>query len=156
MVGFGLPGMSANDSILLVEDDLTDVFLMERTFARAEVTQKLLVVNNGVEAIEVLSRVDTSLAISELPCLIVLDLKLPLKSGLEVLQWIRAQSLIKRIPVIVFTSSLDQGDINGAYDCGANGYFLKTGSLVKMQALVAIWRDYWLINGKTPDFTEQH
>jgi CheY-like chemotaxis protein len=135
--------MSENDSILLVEDDQTDVFLLKRSLAKAEITQKLLIANNGVEAIELLSRANLNASLGELPCLVVLDLKLPLKSGLEVLRWMRGQSLIKRIPVIVFTSSLDRGDINGAYDCGVNGYFLKTGSLDKMHELVSLWRNYW-------------
>jgi len=146
--------MNANSSILLVEDDSTDVFLMERTFAKAEIAQKLLVAKNGVEAIELLSSVDTTAPSEELPRLVVLDLKLPLKSGLEVLQWMRDQKLIKRIPVIVFTSSLDRGDINCAYDYGANGYFLKTGSLDKMRELVILWRDYWLVQGKEPEYFE--
>lgn len=147
--------MSANSSILLVEDDTTDVFLMERTFAKAEITQKLLIAKNGVEAIEFLSQADAAgPAENILPCLVVLDLKLPLKSGLEVLHWMRSQSVIKRIPVIVFTSSLDRGDINSAYDYGVDGYFLKTGSLEKMRELVTLWRDYWLFHGESPDLIE--
>jgi PAS domain S-box-containing protein len=86
-----------------------------------------------------------------MPRLILLDLKLPLKSGLEVLQWIREQPLVKRIPVIVFSSSLDRSDVNGAYDLGANGYFLKTGSLETMRKLVILWRDCWLTNSVAPD-----
>ncbi len=66
----------------------------------------------------------------------------------------RDQDLIKRIPVIVFTSSLDRGDINCAYDYGVNGYFLKTGSLEKMRDLVILWRDYWLVQSKEPDYLE--
>ncbi len=146
--------MSAHDSILLVEDDPTDVFLMERSFVKAAVTQKLLVATNGMEAIEVLSRPPSGGPESSLPCLVVLDLKLPLKSGLEVLQWIREQSLVRRIPVIIFTSSSYRDDINGAYDRGANGYFLKTGSLEKMRDLVSLWRNYWLTEGKAPDLAD--
>jgi DNA-binding NarL/FixJ family response regulator len=118
-----------------------------------EITHDLCVARNGAEAIDFLMRADTSGPESEhpLPCLIVLDLKLPLKSGLEVLGWLQEQALIKRIPVIVFTSSLDHGDVNGAYDHGANGYFLKTGSLDKMKELVMLWRDYWLIHNEGPN-----
>ncbi len=143
--------MSPNDSILLVEDNATDVFLIERSFTKAAIKQKLLIAKNGVEAIELLSRNNIDVPKNKLPRLVVLDLKLPLKSGLEVLQWMRNQSLVKRIPVIVFTSSLDRGDINGAYDYGINGYFLKTGSLQKMHELVVLWRDYWLIHNEDPD-----
>ena len=144
--------MNSLGSILLVEDDPTDVFLMERSFAKAEIRHKLCIAKNGAEAIEILSRADTCDPEKEepLPCFVVLDLKLPLKSGLEVLKWMRDQALIKRIPVIVFTSSLDRGDINGAYDFGANGYFLKTGSLAKMKELAVLWRDYWLVHNEAP------
>jgi CheY-like chemotaxis protein len=148
--------MNAHGPVLLVEDDPTDVFLMERSFAKAQIPHELCVARNGEEAIEFLTRADTTNPESgtPLPCLIVLDLKLPLKSGLEVLRWLQGQDLIKRIPVIVFTSSLDRGDVNGAYDCGANGYFLKTGSLVKMEELVRVWRDYWLLHNEAPDLLE--
>jgi len=148
--------MSAIGPILLVEDDPTDVFLMKRSFAQAEITHELRVASNGEEAIALLTRAETSNSESEtsLPCLIVLDLKLPLKSGLEVLRWLRDQSLVKRIPVIVFTSSLDRGDLNGAYDYGASGYFLKTGSLVKMRETVILWREYWLVHNEAPILIE--
>ena len=144
--------MNADETILLVEDDPTDVFLMERTFANVGITQELRIAKDGVEAIDFLVRaeVDCRLRDKPLPCLIVLDLKLPLKSGLEVLTWMRSQGVIKRIPVIVFTSSLDRGDINGAYERGASGYFQKTGSLAKMRELVMVWRDYWFVQGQLP------
>jgi DNA-binding NarL/FixJ family response regulator len=59
--------------------------------------------------------------------------------------------VIRRIPVIVFTSSLDRSDVNSAYDLGANGYFLKTGSLDKMRQLGVLWRDHWLVHNQSPD-----
>ena len=144
--------MNADEVILLVEDDPTDVFLMERTFTALGITRELRVAKDGVKAIEFLLRAEEDCRLNNkpLPCLIVLDLKLPLKSGLEVLSWMRSQKIIKRIPVIVFTSSLDRGDINGAYERGASGYFLKTGSLAKMRELVVIWRDYWFVHGRMP------
>ena len=147
--------MKANGAILLVEDDSTDIFLMKRMFAQAQITQQLFVAVNGTEAINFLINADASHHPDKnpLPQLILLDLKLPLKSGLQVLEWIRGQPLIKRIPVIVFTSSLDRSDVNGAYDLGANGYFLKTGSLETMRELVALWRDHWLIHNQNPDLT---
>jgi CheY-like chemotaxis protein len=141
--------MNTKGAVLLVEDDPTDVFLMERSFQKTEIQQELLVVNNGVEAIEFLSHANSSTDEgSHLPRLILLDLKLPLKSGLEVLKWMREQAVIRQIPVIVFTSSVDKGDIEGAYDAGASGYFLKTGSLDTMRKLVVLWRDYWLVLGE--------
>ena len=144
--------MNSEETILLVEDDPTDVFLMERTFANIGITQELRIVKDGVEAIDYLARAeaDSRLNYKSLPSLIVLDLKLPLKSGLEVLSWIQSKTIIRRIPVIVFTSSLDRGDINSCYDRGISGYFLKTGSLTKMRELVTVWRDYWFVHGRMP------
>ncbi len=144
--------MKANETILLVEDDPTDVFLMERTFANVGITQELRVAKDGVEAINYLVRAEAECLLNSkpLPTLIVLDLKLPFKSGFEVLAWMRSKNIIKRIPVIVFTSSLDRGDINGAFDRGASGYFLKTGSLARMRELVTVWRDYWFVQGRLP------
>jgi CheY-like chemotaxis protein len=145
--------MKSNGAILLVEDDSTDILLMERMLAKAQISQQLFVALNGVEAIDFLIKADASHHPDKnpLPRLILLDLKLPLKSGLEVLKWIREQPLLKRIPVIIFTSSLDRSDVNGAYDLGANGYFLKTGSLEKMREIVVLWRDHWLVHNQNPD-----
>jgi len=145
--------MKSNNAILLVEDESTDVLLMERMLAKAQVAQQLFVAENGMEAIDFLVKADGShhLDKNPLPQLILLDLKLPLKSGLEVLKWIREQPVLKRIPVIVFTSSLDRSDVNEAYDLGANGYFLKTGSLEKMREIVVLWRDHWLVHNHGPD-----
>jgi len=145
--------MKSNGTILLVEDDSTDVLLLQRMFRQVQITQQLFVAVNGMEAIDFLAKADGAHHPEKnpLPQLILLDLKLPLKSGLEVLSWIRAQPVVKRIPVIVFTSSLDRSDVNGAYELGANGYFLKTGSLDKMRQLVVLWRDHWLVNNQNPD-----
>jgi CheY-like chemotaxis protein len=148
--------MKSNGAILLVEDDSTDVLLMERMFAKVQIAQQLFVVMNGMEAIDFLTKADGSHHPDKnpLPQLILLDLKLPLKSGLEVLKWIRGQPVLKRIPVLIFTSSLDRSDVNGAYDLGANGYFLKTGSLEKMCQLVGLWRDHWLVHNQNPDLVK--
>jgi CheY-like chemotaxis protein len=145
--------VNAAGTILLVEDDPTDVLLLERSFRQTEVAQEILVVQNGMEAIDFLTKAEISRQTTQqpLPRLIFLDLKLPLKSGLEVLSWIRSQATIKRIPVIVFTSSLDRGDIEGAYEFGASGYFLKTGSLETMRQLAVTWRDYWLTHAQSAD-----
>ena len=148
--------MKSNGAILLVEDDSTDVLLLERMFAQVQITQQLFVAANGMEVIDFLAKADGSHHPDKnpLPQLILLDLKLPLKSGLEVLKWIREQPVVRRIPVIVFTSSLDRSDVNGAYDLGANGYFLKTGSLEKMRQLVVLWRDHWLVYNQNPDLVQ--
>jgi len=148
--------MKSTDTILLVEDDSTDVLLLERMFRQVQIPQRLFVAVNGMEAIDFLIKADASHDPDKnpLPQLILLDLKLPLKSGLEVLQWKREQPVLKLIPVIVFTSSLDRSDVNSAYDLGANAYFIKTGSLEKMRELVVLWRDHWLVQNQNPDLVQ--
>src|SRR5439155_15271074 len=73
-----------------------------------------------------------------------LDLKLPKKSGLEVLTWVRKQTTLKRLPVVMFTSSSQPEDIDQAYDLGANSYLVKPGGIDELVDLVRALDTYWL------------
>src|SRR5213593_3626425 len=104
--------------ILLAEDDPNDVLLIERAFQRTHVANSLQVVRDGEEALAYLSR-QGPFADRErhpLPVLLLMDLKMPRKSGLEVLEWVRQQPGLKRLPIIVLTSSNQSPDINRAYE----------------------------------------
>jgi two-component system response regulator len=79
-----------------------------------------------------------------LPALVLLDLKLPLVSGIEVLKWIRAHPLLHSLIVIVFTSSTEPHDIAAAYRAGANSYLVKPTSLTTLTELAGGLRSYWL------------
>ncbi|MBN2093368.1 response regulator [candidate division KSB1 bacterium] len=136
-----------NNTILLVEDDPNDVLLIKRAFLKSNITNPIQVVDNGEEAIFYLAARGNFKNRRQfpLPVLILLDLKLPRKSGHEVLEWLNKQPCLKRIPVIVLTSSQQSLDINRAYDLGANSYLVKPVTFDNLQALMNNVKSYWLL-----------
>lgn len=140
-------------TILLVEDDPNDVFLMERALRKAKLTNPLHVVEDGEQALAYLEGEGPyeDRAVYPLPVLILLDLKLPRKSGFEVLAWLRQQSGLKRVPVVVLTSSKEPSDVNRAYDLGSNSYLVKPLGLEEMSKLVDALNLYWLILNEKPE-----
>lgn len=126
--------------ILHVEDNPDDVMLIGLAFRKAGVPAKLEVATDGDKAIAALSNGGSETA----PACVLLDIKLPTISGLEVLAWIRKQPHLKRLPVIMFTSSLLADDINQAYDLGANSYLLKPSDLDALITLAKTIDHYWL------------
>jgi CheY-like chemotaxis protein len=85
-----------------------------------------------------------------LPSLVLLDLKLPRRSGLEVLEWMHQQPGLKRVPVIVLTSSSEHQDIRVAYDLGACGYLVKPSSFAKLIEVMESVRSYWIARNVYP------
>jgi DNA-binding response OmpR family regulator len=139
--------MSAKSStILLVEDDPNDVLLVKRAFRKANVANPLQVVSDGEAAVAYLAGQGnfTDRARFPLPAVVLLDLKLPRKSGLEVLVWLREQADLKRLPVVVLTSSSEAGDVNRAYELGANSYLVKPVAFENLLNLVKALHQYWL------------
>jgi len=136
-----------NEIILLVEDDPDEVFLIQRAFQKADMKNPLQVLRDGEEAIDFLSRfgelADESL-LSPIPALMLLDLKMPRKTGFEVLEWLRQQPNLKRLIVIVLTSSNQPVDINHAYDLRANSYLVKPARPEALASLLHRVEDYWL------------
>jgi CheY-like chemotaxis protein len=139
--------------MLLVEDDPNDILLIQRAFAKACLVNPLKVVRDGEEALNYLagSGEFSDRGRFPLPSLILLDLKLPRKSGLEILQWLRQQPSLKHIPVIVLTSSKESSDVSRAYDLGANSYLVKPVGFEGLLELVKSIGMYWMILNKTPD-----
>jgi CheY-like chemotaxis protein len=138
--------------ILLVEDDPNDIILIKRAFEKANITNPLQVVENGEEAISYLTgkgrygdRVKYPL-----PMLLLLDLKLPRKSGHEVLEWLSQQPMLKRLTVVVLTSSQQSSDINRAYDLGANSYLVKPVTFNALVEMVKALNFYWVILNEKP------
>jgi len=86
-----------------------------------------------------------------LPALMLLDLKLPRKSGLEVLQWVRQQDGLKRLPVVVLTSSRETADVNRAYDLGANSYLVKPVAFESLLEMVKALNLYWMTLSERPE-----
>lgn len=139
--------------MLLVEDDPNDILLIQRAFNKACLVNPLKVVRDGEEALNYLSGTGEFADRSRypLPSLILLDLKLPRKSGLEILQWLRQQPSLKHIPVIVLTSSKESSDVSRAYDLGANSYLVKPVGFEGLLELVKSIGMYWMILNKTPE-----
>lgn len=122
--------MNELPSILLAEDEETDVLLLRRAFREAQLLHPLHVVSDGQEAIEFLSQ-RCRPPYDLLPALTILDLKMPRRNGMDVLQWKRDQPVICGLPAIVFSSSSHRADIEQAYALGANGYFVKPPSIAE-------------------------
>jgi len=132
--------------VLYVEDDDNDVLLMRRAWARVEVQNPLQVVSDGREAIAYLSgegqyanRVERPM-----PCLVLLDLKIPKLTGLGVLRWIRSQPEHVALRVIVFSSSKQPHDVNAAHTIRIDAYFVKPGPFNEWVAMVDNLNVYWL------------
>jgi CheY-like chemotaxis protein len=133
-------------TILLVEDDKNDVFLMERAFANTGVPVQVQVARDGREALRYLHG-EGNYADREqhpLPCLVLLDLNLPHVPGLEVLKQIRENPRLRNLVVVVLTSSMMDSDIERAYSLGANSYLSKPSILEEVQAQVELLSEYWL------------
>ncbi|HET9184391.1 MAG TPA: response regulator [Candidatus Angelobacter sp.] len=144
--------MAAN-TVLLVEDNPSDVFIVQRTFQKLQLPGSLQVAADGDEAVAYLSG-SGRYADRErypLPALVLLDLKLPRRSGFEVLEWLKAQPILGRVPVVVFTSSRQPSDINRAYDHGANSYLVKTVNPRDSEDLGRILCHYWVKCNQQPD-----
>ncbi len=134
-----------HEPVLYAEDEESDALFMERAFRLAGVSNGLVIAQNGQLAIDYL----TSLQGREpatFPRLVLLDLNLPLKSGLEVLKWIRSHPLFRTLPTLLISSSDQDRDIHQAYAHGANGYLVKPSNPTQLQALVKALNDYWLIH----------
>lgn len=146
--------MSMNcNTILLVEDNLDDVALFKRAMLKAALAYPLQVVGDGEAAIAYLSG-DGRYAdrVSHpLPRLVLLDLKLPRKSGHEVLEWLRSQPELRRTPVVVLTTSREIIDINRAYDHCANSYLVKPFSFDGLIDMVRTLHSYWMKMNETAE-----
>ena len=111
--------MQTNKSILLAEDDKTDVLLLRMAFEKTELAQHIQRVRDGSKAIRYLKGegIFPDRACHPFPCLLLLDLKMPYKNGFDVLAWIRSQPVIKHLVVVVLTASKEDADIRPAYVC---------------------------------------
>jgi CheY-like chemotaxis protein len=132
-------------TVLLVEDDLNDIFLVKRAFKMAHLETPLQVVTDGEEATHYLSG-DGKYADRQahpLPRLIVMDLKMPRMNGFDVLEWIKNDGALRRIPVIIVSSSDRPQDIDRAYELGANAYMVKPVNFHAVEHLFETITHYW-------------
>lgn len=138
--------MTTEKPILLVEDNDDDVFLMKRALKGARITNPLYVVDDGQRAIDYLAGTGkfSDRQSHPFPAVIFLDLKLPMKSGLDVLEWIRSQPNFEDLIVLVLTSSSEPSDLKRAYSLGANSYLVKPPTADQLLDLAKAFKWYWL------------
>jgi CheY-like chemotaxis protein len=143
-------------TILLVEDEENDVFFMQRAMKKVGVLNSIQVASDGQQAIDYFQGTGKFANRREfpLPCLVLLDLKLPHVMGLDVLKWIRQQPEVAAIVVIILSSSKEEADIATAYRLGANGYLVKPPDVSKLDDMAKSIKDFWLTQNTPP--TEAH
>ena len=144
--------MFPENHILAVEDDSDHFHLIEEAFRRGRVANPLTRASTAAEAIACLNG-DGRYADREkypLPCLILLDLKLPGESGFAVLEWVRKHPTLGKLPVVVLTVSHHSDDLEKAYRLGANSYLVKPFDAADFQALVKSINSYWVLLAQKP------
>ncbi|MDB6053389.1 MAG: putative response regulator, CheY [Verrucomicrobiales bacterium] len=134
-------------TLLLVEDNPDDQFIMKRALKSAGVLNPLHILDDGQLAIDYLEGVGVYCDRSKypLPALIFLDLNLPFKSGFDVLKWVRARAEFKGIVIVVLTSSEHLVDISAAYQAGANSYLVKPPRAEDLMEMAKSFKWYWMI-----------
>lgn len=144
--------MKTEHTILLVEDNPKDVFLVQRALRKAEILTPLQVVSDGDAALQYLSGEASysDRAAYPLPVVVLLDLKLPRRSGAEVLTWIRQQPPLRRLPVVALTSSREYADINRIYDLGANAYIVKPTDFEQLVNVLKTLNLHWITYNEKP------
>ena len=149
----------SNRSILLVEDNPDDRELMRLAFARSKIPHSLILVSDGIEALNYLQRqasyndATTSLndySLEYMPALIILDLNLPRINGIEVLRRIRADPRTRIIPVVIISSSDEPQDLIDSYINGCNSYLRKPIHFTQLQNFVKEISTYWLTVNQLP------
>ena len=148
--------MTDSRPIVLVEDDPDDAALTLRALARARIGNPLLHLDDGAKALDWLRGEGPHAGrdLTEVPALILLDLKLPRVSGLEVLAAIRKDPRLQSYPVVILTSSGEEEDLQAAYREGANSYIRKPVDFTEFANAVAQLGLYWLVLNRVPERTE--
>ncbi|HEU5125708.1 MAG TPA: response regulator [Verrucomicrobiae bacterium] len=136
-----IPDPFSRRTILLVDDNEDDIFIMRTVFRKVGISNPVQVLTNGEEAIHYLSG-EGAFADRErfpLPAIILLDLNMPRVNGFEVLNWIRKQPGLKRLIVEVLTASSRPGDVERAFDAGANSYLVKPSRMEELIETMTAW-----------------
>jgi len=145
---------SESKLILLIEDNIDDERLTLRALRRNNIMNEVVVACDGQEAIDYLFGTGsfTGRDLSVMPAVVILDLKLPRLSGLEVLKRIRETEVTKRLPVVVLTASDDESQIEAAYKLGANSFIQKPTDPSEFSEMILQTAMYWLLlNRTTPE-----
>ena len=135
--------------ILLVEDNPDDVLITQRAFKKGMIKNKLYTVENGIEALKFLHK-EKEYSDAPVPALILLDINMPLMDGFQVLEKIKNDDELQKIPVIMLTTSERDSDIERAYSLGCNSYIVKPVNFQKFLEVVVNAQEYWLKISKIP------
>jgi len=140
--------MKEQQTILLVDDSESDIFLLCKAFSKAEFNPSVQEVHNGEEAIAYLAGdgAYSDRAQFPLPAMMLLDLNMPMKNGFDVLTWLRAQPGLKRLTVVMMTASMRKEDVVRAFDLGANSFLVKPSGMEQLVAMVRFIRDWAQFN----------
>ncbi len=138
--------------ILYVEDEENDIFFMQRAFKELGLPQPLMLARDGQEAIDYLAGAHQFEDRTRYPrpCLVLLDLNLPLKSGFDVLEWVRQHPELHTLVILVLSSSLQDKDIHHAYALGANAYMVKPPRADQLMQTVQVLNEFWLSKTRMP------
>jgi CheY-like chemotaxis protein len=138
--------------ILHVEDDENDVFLLKLAFERVGMVNPIHLARDGQEAIDYLSGQGkfSDRSRHPLPCLLLLDLKLPVKMGLDVLKWVREHPKFRKLLVVILSASAQVADVERAYELGVNSFLVKPTGVEKREALARLIKEYWLNWNQAP------
>jgi two-component system response regulator len=141
-----------NRVVLLVEDNPDDVELTLRAFRKNNISNKVVVAKDGVEALDYLfgTGVHTGRDVKDMPIIVLLDLKLPKIDGLEVLKRIRKNESTRLLPVVILTSSAEQKDVIDGYSLGANSYVRKPVNFEQFVEAIKHLGLYWLLWNEPP------
>lgn len=139
-------------AILLVEDNPSDVALTQRALAKSHIVNEMIVVEDGQEALDYLfaSGQYAGRDITDLPSVVLLDLKLPRVMGLDVLRQIRADERTSRLPVVILTTSKEEQDVAQSYDLHANSYIRKPVDFTQFVEAIQRMGLYWLVLNEPP------
>ena len=139
-------------TILQVEDDPNDVFFLQYALKKAGAANPIQVASDGQEAIDYFQSAGKFADRRKypLPCLVLLDLKLPYVMGLDVLKWIR-QQVRMALPIVILTASAEDGDIATAYRLGANGFLVKPSEASELEDIAKAIKHFWLTHNTLPE-----
>lgn len=136
--------------ILIAEDDADDRFLLQAAFEENGFTDRLHFVENGVEVLEYLNSLKPLEKEKKFPRFILLDLNMPKKDGREVLRELKQHPELKKIPVVIFSTTNNEQEMRRCYELGANSYITKPNSFESLLKTVAALRSYWMHSTNMP------